>query len=63
MTSDDVVNIIQRGGTILGTARSEEFKTIEGRKKAIQSLQENNIDGFICIGGDGSFTGASILGE
>ena len=40
MTSDDVVNIIQRGGTILGTARSEEFRTVEGRKKAIQSLKE-----------------------
>ena len=63
MTSDDVVNIIQRGGTVLGTARSEEFKTMEGRKKAIRSLQENDIDGFICIGGDGSFTGASVLAD
>jgi 6-phosphofructokinase 1 len=63
MVSDDVVNIIQRGGTILGTARSAEFKTVEGRKKAIDSLQRNNIDGFICIGGDGSFTGASVLAD
>ena len=63
MTSDDVVNIIQRGGTVLGTARSEEFKTAEGRQKAIDSLKKNNIDGFICIGGDGSFTGASILAD
>lgn len=63
MTSDDVVNIIQRGGTVLGTARSEEFRTVEGRKKAIANLASNNIDGFICIGGDGSFTGASILAD
>lgn len=63
MTSDDVANIIQRGGTILGTARSEEFKTVEGRKKAIESLKQNEVDGFICIGGDGSFTGASILAD
>ena len=63
MTSDDVVNIIQRGGTILGTARCEEFRTVEGRKKAIQSLEQNNIDGLICIGGDGSFTGASALAD
>ncbi|MDG1331163.1 MAG: 6-phosphofructokinase [Crocinitomicaceae bacterium] len=63
MTSDDVVNIIQRGGTILGTARSKEFRTVEGRQKAIQSLKQNDIDGFICIGGDGSFTGASILAD
>jgi 6-phosphofructokinase 1 len=57
------VNIIQRGGTILGTARSEEFKSVEGRKKAINSLIQNEIDGFICIGGDGSFTGASCLAD
>jgi 6-phosphofructokinase 1 len=63
LTSDDVVNIIQRGGTILGTARSEKFKTVEGRKEAIKNLQDNNIDGFICIGGDGSFKGASLLAE
>ena len=63
MTSDDVVNIIQRGGTILGTARSEAFRTPEGRQKAIANLIKNNIDGFICIGGDGSFKGASLLSE
>ncbi len=63
MKTEDVVNIIQRGGTVLGTARSEEFKTVEGRKKAIESLRQNEIDGFICIGGDGSFTGASVLGD
>lgn len=57
----DVDNIIHRGGTILGTARSEEFKTEAGRKKAIDVLNKNNIDAFIAIGGDGTFTGASIL--
>lgn len=63
MTSDDVVNIIQRGGTVLGTARCEAFRTIEGRKIAIENLRKNQVDGFICIGGDGSFTGASILSK
>lgn len=61
MQSEDVANIIQRGGTILGTARCLEFKTVEGRAKAIQNLQDLSIDGFVCIGGDGSFTGAEIL--
>lgn len=61
MTSDDVVNIIQRGGTILGTARNDEFRTKEGRAKAIENLRAKGIDGFICIGGDGSFRGASAL--
>lgn len=51
MTSDDVVNIIQRGGTVLGTARCEEFKTKEGRAKVIDNLVSNEIDGLICIGG------------
>ncbi|MDX2362082.1 MAG: 6-phosphofructokinase [Crocinitomicaceae bacterium] len=63
LKTDDVVNIIQRGGTILGTARNEEFKTVEGRVKAIENLKSNNIDGFICIGGDGSFRGASAISE
>lgn len=63
MTSEDVVNIIQRGGTVLGTARSEEFRTADGRQKAIQSLTENGIEGFVCIGGDGSFAGASLLAD
>lgn len=61
MNSEDVVNIIQRGGTILGTARSERFMTKEGRQIAIDNLKRNKIDGFICIGGDGSFTGANVL--
>lgn len=63
LCSDDVVNIIQYGGTILGTARSKEFRTVEGRAQAIQNLKQNQIDGFICIGGDGSFKGAQALSE
>jgi 6-phosphofructokinase 1 len=63
MTSSDVKNIIQYGGTILGTARSQAFRTKEGRAKAIENLRENRIDGFICIGGDGSFKGAQALSE
>lgn len=52
-----VGNILQRGGTILKTARSEEFRTAEGRKQAYQSLQKEGIDALIAIGGDGTFTG------
>lgn len=63
LSTIDVVNIIQRGGTILGTARSEKFKTKEGRVQAIQNLEANKIEGFICIGGDGSFKGAQLLAE
>lgn len=63
MTYNDVDNIIQLGGTILGTARSEEFKTKEKRQTAISNLEHYNIDGLIVIGGDGSFTGANILSE
>lgn len=63
MTYDDVDNIIQRGGTILGTARSKEFKDPEKRLVAIQNLVVNQIKGLIVIGGDGSFTGATILSQ
>lgn len=59
----DVDNIVQRGGTILGTARSEEFRSVEGRKRAIASLMDKDISSFICIGGDGTFTGASLLSK
>jgi 6-phosphofructokinase 1 len=52
-----VGNILQRGGTILKTARSEAFKTVEGRAKAAQNLQKNGIDGLVAIGGDGTFSG------
>lgn len=60
---DDVANIIQRGGTILGSARSKAFLTKEGRQQAFENLSENNIDALLVIGGDGSFTGASVLAE
>ncbi|MBQ3378172.1 MAG: 6-phosphofructokinase [Synergistaceae bacterium] len=53
--------IIHRGGTILRTARSERFKTVEGREAALKKLQEANIDGLVVIGGDGSFHGAKAL--
>jgi 6-phosphofructokinase 1 len=65
MISGDIVklgarsvgNIIQRGGTILKTARSQEFRTKEGREKAYQNLLKNGIDSLVAIGGDGTFTG------
>ena len=52
-----VGNIIQRGGTILKTARSEEFRTPEGRKKAYDNIKKQGIDALVAIGGDGTFTG------
>lgn len=58
-----VANIIQRGGTILKSARSERFRTPEGRAKAFQSLKKHDIDSLVVIGGDGTFTGAKIFGE
>lgn len=56
---DDVSNIIQRGGTILGTARSREFMQEEFRKVAFQNLRTRNIGALIIIGGDGSFKGGA----
>lgn len=56
-----VGNIIQRGGTILKTTRSEEFKTFTGRKIAAQRLEEFKIEGLVAIGGDGTFRGACEL--
>ena len=58
-----VSDILQRGGTILKTARCEEFKTVEGRKEAYDNLSRKKIDGVVVIGGDGSFTGARIFNE
>jgi len=52
-----VGNILQRGGTILKTARSDAFRSEEGREKAFQNLKKVGIDGLVAIGGDGSFTG------
>jgi 6-phosphofructokinase 1 len=58
-----VANIIQRGGTFLKTARSKDFMTPEGRKKAYDNLHKNGIDALVCIGGNGSYTGAKIFNE
>ncbi|HRI22088.1 MAG TPA: 6-phosphofructokinase [Panacibacter sp.] len=63
MDSRSVANIIQRGGTILKTARSKEFYSEEGRQKAYNNLAKRGIDGLIVIGGDGSFTGAYKLSQ
>ncbi|PRD52094.1 6-phosphofructokinase [Sphingobacterium gobiense] len=59
MDAKSVANIIQRGGTILKTARSDEFRTYEGRKQAYENIQKLGIDALVVIGGDGTFTGAS----
>ena len=63
MKSHSVSNIIQRGGTILKSARSKEFMTKEGRQKAFEQLEINGIQGLVAIGGNGTFTGASIFYE
>lgn len=61
MESKSVANIIQRGGTILKTARCKEFFTYEGRRKAYNNLKNLGINGLVVIGGDGSFRGAQIF--
>ena len=61
--SHSVSNIIQRGGTILKTARSKRFMEYEGRLKAYQNLKENRIDAMVVIGGNGTFTGASLFSK
>lgn len=63
MEASSVSDIIQRGGTILKTARCEKFKTTEGRLTAYNNLRGAQIDGVVIIGGDGSFTGARIFNE
>ncbi len=61
MDSHSVSNIIQNGGTILKTARSQAFRTPEGRKLAYDQLKSHGIDGVVAIGGDGTFSGASVF--
>lgn len=61
MQPKDVSDIIQRGGTILGTARSMEFKTPEGQKKGADICRKHGIDGIVVVGGDGSYRGAQAL--
>ena len=63
MDWDSVGGILQLGGTIIGSARSEEFRTREGRRQAAKNLILTGIDGLIVIGGDGSLTGANVLRE
>lgn len=63
LKSHSVSNIIQKGGTILKSARSKEFMTVEGRKKAYDQLQKFGIEGLITVGGDGTFAGAKIFFE
>ncbi len=61
MEWDSVSGILQRGGTVIGTARCEEFRTREGRKDAARNLIKLGIEGLVVIGGDGSLTGANIF--
>jgi 6-phosphofructokinase 1 len=63
LTARNINNIINKGGTILKSARSDEFRTPEGRKKAFNQLKDNNIDGLVVIGGDGSFTGGVVFNK
>lgn len=63
MERSHVANIIHLGGTTLGTSRTEEFKTIGGRKKATENIQNIGIDALLIIGGDGSFRGASLFSD
>lgn len=61
LKSHSAANILQRGGTILKSARSDEFTTKEGRKKAFENIKQAGIEGIVAIGGDGTFTGANIF--
>jgi len=61
METTSVSNIMQRGGTVLKTARSKEFLLPEGRRKAFEQLQKHGIEGLVLIGGDGTFKGANVF--
>jgi len=61
MEAHSVSNIIQRGGTILKSSRSEQFRTAEGRQRAYNRLKEAGVEGLVAIGGDGTFAGARIF--
>jgi len=61
LDSKHITHVLERGGTFLKSARSEEFKTAEGRKKAYTNLKNHGIDALIVIGGDGSLTGAHLF--
>jgi 6-phosphofructokinase 1 len=61
LTNTEVSGILQRGGTILQTARNDEFRTAAGQRRGLRRLHEHNIEGLVCIGGDGSLRGAMSL--
>lgn len=61
LSSHDVANCIQKGGTILKSSRNQDFKTAEGRHRAYQNLRNLGVEGLVCIGGDGSYTGAHLF--
>jgi 6-phosphofructokinase 1 len=63
MVTKSVSNIIQRGGTMLKTGRSERFKTLEGRSLAYEQLKKNNIDALVALGGNGTIKGVKEFGE
>ncbi len=62
-TTENVSGIINRGGTILKTARSSEFMTVEGRAKAYENMKKHEIDALVVIGGNGSLTGARVFAQ
>ncbi len=61
LQASSVGNIIQNGGTMLKTARSKDFLTAEGRKRAFENLKQQGIEGLVCIGGEGTYTGAMVF--
>ena len=61
LTAKSVEGIAHRGGTMLGTARCVEMKTVEGQQRAVEVLKKRGIEGLVVIGGDGSFAGAKVL--
>lgn len=61
MDAQSVSNILQKGGTILKSARSDQFRTVEGRAQAAEQLQQARIDGLVAIGGDGTLHGAALF--
>lgn len=63
LTARSVKNILNRGGTVLKSSRSEEFRTKEGRKKAYENLKKHGIDALVLIGGDGTFTGGHVFSQ
>ena len=63
LNARSVANILSRGGTFLLSARSEEFRTEEGREKAFENFEKHGLDALVVIGGDGSFTGATIFSQ